>query len=154
MGEAKEGGAIVEGDEVSEFQLHFDDWVLDHDAVLVAKMSTCIHEGDFEFVVFLVVVNDALVEVVLHEIDIFLRDLLLSQNDLSLVLGSVDLLVIDDIPYLPDVRFSRGNHLYKMSRCYLRLGSLQLESICLLSWFGTPSLDCDFGDELDGNKLI
>jgi hypothetical protein len=121
MREAEEGGAIVEGDEVGQLQLHLDDGLLDHDVLATDILQVDVHEGHLELFALLVVVHDHLVELVLHEacVRLIRGDLLLGEHHLRLVYRFVHLVIINDVPYLADVCLSRGNDLDEVRKLHL-----------------------------------
>jgi hypothetical protein len=71
VSESEESRPVVHCDEVCEFQLHLDDWVF-HDNVLVSShiVEVDVHERHLQLFVLLVVVDDDLVKIVVHEVDV------------------------------------------------------------------------------------
>lgn len=106
MRETKESGPVVHSNEICKLQLHFYHGVLHHD-VLVAShvVKVYIHERNPQFLILFIVIDNHLIEIVVHEIDIsvIIRDFFFGQDDLSLVLCFVHLIVIYNVSYLADV---------------------------------------------------
>ena len=75
---------------------------------MVAIHQVGVHERDFELLALLVVINDHLVEVVVHKIYVRVvirQDLFLSQYNFGLVLSISKFVVIDDVADLADISF-------------------------------------------------
>ena len=73
---------------------------------MVAVHQVGVHERDFELLALFVVINDHLVEVVVHKIDVRVvirQDLFLSQYYFGLVLSIPEFVVIDDVTDLADI---------------------------------------------------
>lgn len=69
VSETQESWPIIHWDKISQFKLHLDDWIFDVN-LLVATHKVSVHERNFQFFIFFVVVDDHLTEVVIHEINV------------------------------------------------------------------------------------
>ena len=86
--------------------------------LLVATHKISVHERYFKLFIFFVVVDDHLVKIVVHEINVWVvvrEDLFLSQDDFCFVLSIPKLIVINDISNFTYVCLIRGNNLYEVS---------------------------------------